>query len=66
LPQVATADPNHVRALVHAGDETMRHAFAYYNAYRFEVSKVADDDITLDEVVDLTKRGWHVHFLIVL
>ncbi len=60
------ADPNHVRALVHAGDVTMRHAFAYYDAYRFEHSKIPADDMLLDEVVDLAANGRHVTFIVFL
>jgi hypothetical protein len=60
------ADPNHVRALVHAGDPTMKHAFAYYSAYQFERSKAAADDMHLDEVVDLAAKGRKVSFLVVL
>ena len=60
------AAKNHVRALVHSTGATMTWAIGYYKAYRFEISKSAADDMTLDDVVDLAAGNATVTFTDVL
>jgi hypothetical protein len=66
------ADPNHVRVLVAAGPSRddphfNDDAIAYYNAYKFEPSKAADDDMIIDDVVDVTGGGQrHISFMAVM
>jgi hypothetical protein len=60
------ANPNHVRALVHATGNTMTWAINYYKAFRFELSQKTVDDMTIDDVVDLSAGNPAVTFTDVL